>query len=138
MFALAIVLTCVVSALPERAAILTEPPGPAFGFTAEGWTPSEADVTAIEGGLDTFFAARPNPRERDLVFNWKSAFRQYGGVIVDKQRLVFVNFACERSGHGGDLRKRWIVVDDGGSCYFNLRWDPKTKRFSDLAVNGEA
>jgi hypothetical protein len=30
-----------------------------------------------------------------------------------------------------------VFVDDGGNCYFNLFYEPTTRTFSRLAINGD-
>jgi len=37
-----------------------------------------------------------------------------------------------------ELTKHFVLVDDGGSCYFELTYNIKTRRFSNLYVNGFA
>jgi hypothetical protein len=37
-----------------------------------------------------------------------------------------------------ELSKYFVLVDDGGSCYFELTYNIKTQNFSNLYVNGFA
>jgi hypothetical protein len=41
-------------------------------------------------------------------------------------------------GGGADWQRRPVDVDDGGDCYFQVRYDPKTGRFFALSVNADA
>jgi len=48
-----------------------------------------------------------------------------------------VNAFCNALG-AANISENYIVVDDGGSCYFEIEYNSSTKIFSKLYVNGEA
>ena len=51
--------------------------------------------------------------------------------------LYKINALCNTP-RTNDLSKNYLLVDDGGSCYFELEYNSLTKTFSKLYVNGEA
>jgi len=62
--------------------------------------------------------------------------RQYFGLVRDGRWIVYGNFFCDA--HGKDWLAQPVTVKDGGDCYFQVEYEPKTGRFSNLSVNGEA
>lgn len=102
------------------------------------WTPTEEDILNLEGKLDSFL------RENSEQFNsqppvWeqiKNYKRQYAGLIINGKQLIYGNFFCTET--GVDWREEWVIVMDGGDCFFQLRFDMESGEFMNLMVNGEA
>jgi hypothetical protein len=71
------------------------------------------------------------------IRNPESYFRQYLGLVVDGRRVVYVNAFKSAATH-----PRWqaapVGVCDGGSDYWGVLYDPESRRFYDLAINGSA
>ena len=65
-----------------------------------------------------------------------SYYRQYVGIVVGSRRLVYVN--AFRSLPGPSWRSEPVGGCDGGEGHWGVVYDPATRRFSDLAFNGEA
>jgi hypothetical protein len=59
-------------------------------------------------------------------------------AIINSQgeKEVWVNCFCDD--FSTPWRTRLLFVDDGGSCYFNLKINLKSRRYYDLRVNGQA
>lgn len=61
-------------------------------------------------------------------------------VIHNKgRRLIFINGVCKEfwpNVKKGD--KELVMVDDGGACFFSLKYDPQLDLFVDFMINGEA
>ena len=52
---------------------------------------------------------------------------------------VLVSGVCEAHWpYVSDWNTRLVVVLDGGSCFFVVKYDPESQEFMDLVVNGEA
>jgi hypothetical protein len=52
-------------------------------------------------------------------------------------RRILVNAACKSyASTNPEWRKHFIFVFDGGSCFFQLEYDPLSKQFRNLSVNG--
>jgi hypothetical protein len=115
--------------------------GRIIGETVDGyWTPSTDDVESFErGGLKDYL--KDHSREfYDLQDDWSrlaSYNRQYFGLIIAGQRIIYANFLCET-----DFADQWttqiVVVMDGGDCFFNIQYNVDTDTYSDLYVNGYA
>ncbi len=109
----------------------------AFGDTGrvdQYWRPTRRDIFALETALPDFLTAQSPTlatRVRDEEY-----LRQYAGVIQDGAPIIVVNAFCDADG------ATWFnsptIVEDGGDCYFSLRWDVSTGTFLDLRINGEA
>jgi hypothetical protein len=67
-------------------------------------------------------------------------FRQYAGIVLGGHKIIYVNALCETAGNKYETywRERFVQVFDGGDCYWSVRYDPETGRFSELMVNGVA
>lgn len=74
-----------------------------------------------------------------LKFNHTDYYRQYVGFIDDKgNKVIFINAVCKAYVQKDDLKKRWIFVFDGGSCFYQIKVDLTNKKCLDFSVNGEA
>jgi len=100
------------------------------------WTPSQSDVFAAEERLIPFLKNSNNPRVPEIVKRLETYKRQYRGIILGGHKQIVIRFFCET------LSDDWIseemIVDDGGSCFFDLRFSTETKTFSGLQINGFA
>ena len=69
----------------------------------------------------------------------KRSYRKQIIAVMNKygQKEVWVNCFCDAWG-SDDWKTKILTVDDGGNCYFNLRINLATKKYSDLMVNGVA
>lgn len=76
---------------------------------------------------------------KQLKFSDSDYYRQYVGYIDSKgNRIVLVNAVCKSYGQKSDLRKDWIFVFDGGTCFYQIRVDLTAKKCFDFSINGEA
>lgn len=74
-----------------------------------------------------------------LKFGDSDYFRQYVGYVDSKgNRIVFINAVCKSYGQKSDLKKNWIFVLDGGSCFYQIKVDLTSKKCTDFSANGEA
>lgn len=105
----------------------------------EYWTPTEADVAALEAGLPAFLESEipPDHYNRRILERLDLYKRQYFGLTLEAgQPLIYANFFCV------DEFDYWlesyVLVLDGGECFFQVVYDPATESFSRLRVNGMA
>ena len=116
--------------------------GPGFtpdSTTLEYWTPPEADVRALEDGLpsflqsnsDQFFVTQSPPWERLSEYK-----RQYMGLVLDGKQVIYANYFCHTFNE--EWKKEFVLVLDGGACYFQFKYNPRSGEYFDLQVNGEA
>ncbi len=101
----------------------------------EIWTPSWADIAALEAALPAALAAsrlgrdlrEPTPPE-----GWR---RQYVGYVRGGRRFVYGNFYPS----GDDLpawRTEPIIVCDGGSAFFGVEYDVRAREIVRVDFNG--
>lgn len=65
--------------------------------------------------------------------------RQYIPFINKRgEKLVWVNCFCIGDINFPDWKKEIVMVDDGGSCYFNVIINLTTKKYGKLFINGYA
>lgn len=105
------------------------------------WTPSEAEIEAIEDALILLVA-------RELSEAGESPspggyYRQYAGFVIDGRRIIYVNgvdeSAIERDPSPDrpfDWRTHAVQICDGGPITFGVEYDPATRQFSNFAFNG--
>jgi hypothetical protein len=113
----------------------------ALGYfeAGENWTPDPAQVAALETALIPFLKTakdpwlRPDPPIWERVPNYQ---RQYIGLIEDGRQIIYGNYFCNSA--ETDWRKELVQVNDGGDCYFQVKYDVETGTIYDLRVNGEA
>jgi hypothetical protein len=104
-----------------------------FEVTGGDWTPSDTVLTELENTLRPAVTAASSNRGR--LPEWGSYTFQYQGRSpLIGRRYVVVNAFCSPSRE--KLRKAWVKVLGGGSCYFSAIYDPESKRVYDLMVNG--
>ncbi|MBE7555497.1 MAG: hypothetical protein HS126_30985 [Anaerolineales bacterium] len=109
------------------------------GIAAKGeayWTPSPAEVLALEKQLGPYLqenAPRDYPGPLRNLTEYK---RQYVGLLVNEQQFIRVNFFCDA--HGMDWQREFVFIADGGSCYFEVKYEVETGKFSALSIHGES
>ena len=97
----------------------------------EGWVvPLKVNTLAIEEKLWKYIKAKS-----DKSFHPKESYI-YQYKTINKSEL-YINAFCE-IGEDRDIEKNFVMVLDGGSCYFQATYDFKTNEFVRLEVNGEA
>jgi len=62
-------------------------------------------------------------------------YMQYAGIVLDGKKLIYINAI---PGEPGDFwKEQAVVICDGGNAW-GVLYDPKTKKFYSLAINGVA
>ena len=66
---------------------------------------------------------------------WKTYTFQYQGQHTPLgRRYVYINAFCDLpKNHPSDT---WVLVLDGGACFFQAKYDPESKQLYDVSVNG--
>lgn len=98
-------------------------------ITAEG-------VDSLEAIVDSAYKAFTKDSTAYLhnLLPLKEYRRQYVALVTaDGEREVWVNFFC--AGIDG-WREHAVIVDDGGSCYFQLFINVKSQKANELIPNG--
>lgn len=104
-----------------------------FELAEQYWTPSEEDVLKLENSLPAYLEQVGATEVAGRLPEYK---RQYVGFTFDGDQLIYGNFFCNPLNY--DWQKEAVFVLDGGSCYFQIQYDPKNDQFLYLQINGEA
>jgi hypothetical protein len=101
------------------------------GITAV-WEPTEDDIDMLEAHLSAFLS-------RQLMMPRRSYGRQYIGIVISGKRLIYGNFYPPSSDpRAKEIEStRPVVSCDGGSQFWGIVFDPRSKTFSDLQFNGD-
>ena len=109
------------------------------GFGKSGWMPTNENIKSLEGNLPKIAMMKPDNWRGEIRIGHPDAYlRQYVGVIVSGRKLVYVNAFCRLIPPPPDWRDHLHAVMDGGSCYWQVLFDPGSQEFSRLTVNGTA
>ena len=103
------------------------------------WTPSRTEIDELEAKLPQVSGMK--------IRGWESTpirieypekyFSQYVGVRHGGKRRIYVN-AFSDDPPPPDWHRHLYVVIDGATGYWHAFYDPDTKTFSDLTINGRA
>lgn len=107
-------------------------------LTDGAFTPDAATIAELESLLPAFLTQNQNKFSalRDPIVERLPNYKlQYWGELTNDKRVVYLNALCTPL-DGWQTQR--VLVLDGGDCFFNLEYDPATKTFSRLSVNGEA
>jgi hypothetical protein len=101
------------------------------------WTPTAAVLSEAEGALK---AAVPSAASgRGPLPAWSTYTFQFQGMSsVTGRHYIRVNAFCDSPKNHSDISSHWVLVYDGGACFFSGKYDPSAKRVYDLQVNGVA
>ena len=100
------------------------------------WTPSRDDVLAFEQRLGPYLQGAAPQTGPGALRDLDKYRRQYVGILANGQRVIFAIFFC--NGYDTDWQHEIVYVIDGGSCYFEVKYDVQTGAFYDLSIHGEA
>ncbi len=99
------------------------------------WSPAPEQINEIRSSLEPFVRQEAAEQHRQLP-NWSRYSFQYQGQLDDGQRVIFVNAFCISPPEYA--QRQFVLVFDGGPCFFQVKYDPNKKRFFQLMFNGEA
>ena len=95
--------------------------------------PSAADVTSFEARLAAHLSSNRNPEAARIASRLSEYRRQFVGVQIAGQRLVFGNFF-----RSDDPVDQPLAVSDGGNRFFQIYYDATTQSYSRFSINGHA
>lgn len=96
------------------------------------WTPPEVDTNAMNSVLVRYLESV----EPELLEKYKGYKHQYFGYIMDGKKYIYGNYFCDDFGQ--NWRQTFIVVMDGGDCFFQAIYDVDEVKIVELYINGEA
>jgi hypothetical protein len=100
------------------------------------WQPSDQIMSKIKANLETHMKSKESVFRTSLK-KWDTYRFQYQGQEKNNRRFVYINAFCDFD-KDKNLSKVFIFVLDGGSCYFQVKYDPIADIFFDISINGEA
>ena len=110
-----------------------------FGVTPPYWTPSPEQIALLEAQLKPYLGRVRLPKAKAIAARLGRYKRQYFGYTDGGKRWILVNGFCEGRWKKEDAwRNRFVLVHDGGLCFFKVRYDPSKSQFEQLEINGEA
>lgn len=107
-------------------------------FTDGAFVPDDATMAQLRARLPKFLEQNQDKFNADrapIVERLPSYTVQYRGEIENGKRVIAVNAMCTPL---ENWQTRWIMVLDGGDCFFQVQYDADAGSFFDLSVNGEA
>ncbi len=105
------------------------------------WSPTLQDMALAERDLDKIGRLRANCCVRGArIRDPRNFIRQYVGIVLGSRKVLYINaFPIELPSRGLEqLGQKAMVACDGGPGYWGVVYDPQTRRFEDLSVNGLA
>lgn len=109
------------------------------GQTTGYWIPTREDALAIQDGAAAFLQSNADRFHSQGTPVWEQLDEymvQFLGILLDNRRIVYANYFCTDTGQ--NWRKEFILVMDGGKCFFQFMYDADTGEFFHLRVNGDA
>jgi hypothetical protein len=102
------------------------------------WSPAKIDIERAETNLSQIANLKADndvPNSTFRLDHLEQYFRQYVPVRREGRKLLYVNAFCNPE---SDWRTRLVIVFDGKSCFWQALYDPATKKYSHLKINGIA
>ena len=97
------------------------------------WQPTTQDLNGARSGLQSYVAKTAKEEQVNLP-KWSLYTFQYQGRTIEKKRFIYINAYCTTPPKYS--ANRFVQVFDGGSCFFSVLYDPKTKTYTNLTFNG--
>jgi hypothetical protein len=102
------------------------------------WAPNETEVNSLEANLSQVSEMKPKLWNISIrIDHPESYYRQYIGATVKRKRLIYVNAFCNDP-PPQTWKSQLYIVSDGGTCFWQAFYDPATKQFLNLTINGRA
>ena len=101
------------------------------------WKATEQDIALLESNLAHISSLRSAGSLKGArIAHPENCYRQYIPVMVAGRKLIYVNALCDIEVPG--WRTHFVTICDGGESAWGVLYDPTTREFSDLEVNGVA
>jgi hypothetical protein len=113
------------------------------------WVPSSKTVHAAASKLEQAVKEQAGSEHRSLS-KWSGYTFQYQGRTLQVQghehkrvKVIFVYGFCPqpqavREWLAKHAHEEFLLVNDGGTCYFRAYYDPATKKYLGIIFNGMA
>ena len=108
-------------------------PGSWTHISDGGWEPSAAQTNLARAALHRAVLAQIATENRERIPNWSTYAFQYQGRVISGRNVIVVNAFCDIPPYAS---KQWVMVLDGGACFFTAFFDVKTGKYAEVAFNG--
>jgi len=125
-------------------------PATAFSYVTSGkhFTPTHQDIDKAEHALNTklkkidSILSDQGGHDPIIYEHLKKYVRQYFGYIDSQgHRILFINCVWKDKEFGEMFDRQFlrdeIMVNDGGSYFWNVKYDMEADKLFDLGVNGQ-
>jgi hypothetical protein len=106
------------------------------------YIPSKKDIKEVRQRFIHYIDSLQNISSADQsVLGRKSNeyCRQYFGYFNENgDRILWINACCQASDLCSEMGDRWVFVFDGGSCFYQIKYNQTRKFFFDFHVNGNS
>ena len=99
----------------------------------EIWAPNAGMLAVAQTSLESKVRHEARIRRLDLP-KWSSYEFQYQGRFHDGQRVIFVSAFCYLPEEHS--RDDFVVMSDGGTCFFEAKFDPVRGLFTTVVFHG--
>ena len=107
-----------------------------FEVRGGAWNPSPETASLLQAAFPSEIERLAGKRVKEFQ-PWPEYRFQFQGQESGSEHFIFISALCSVD-DGRDLTEHFIVVLDGGPCYFQVKYDSSTHRFYDLVINGVA
>jgi hypothetical protein len=115
--------------------------------TFEKFTPSIEEIQLAKDISIKYIDSIEQKREPKIIkkygkllqYNQPDYYRQFVGYI-DKNgnKIIYINACCSAFGDENDMVKDWMIVLDGGSCFYQVKIDIIKRKCIEFWVNQDA
>ena len=129
--------------MSEAKAVATRFPKRGPNRISGAWELTKADIDSLEVDLSQISGLpKKNKAPWMQIDHPENYFRQYVGVLQAGQKRVYVSAFCQFMDGDSPTSPEWknhvLLVSDGGNCFWQALYDPSSRRFLELWVNGRA
>jgi len=97
------------------------------------WEPNDTTLIAMKSGIERYVKTEAKIRNRQLL-RWDKYVFQYIAYKEKDKKYLLVNGICDIKDR--ERLENFMIIDDGGSCYFSFKFNPENKQYYDLSING--
>ncbi len=97
------------------------------------WTPTAEQFDEVHGSLEGYVKQQAAAQHVTLP-DWSSYSFQYQGRKHHSRKFIYISALCQSQDEADP--QQFVLVDDGGPCFFQIRYDLQTKMFYRLQFNG--
>lgn len=121
--------------MPTASAAIAIAVGSWFAIPGGSWSPTPEQVANARSQLEPYVEQIATERHLGLQ-EWSSYSFQYQGRSEAGAKMIFINAFCITP--PPYAQTRFVVVFDGGSCFFQAEYLPEKQQFLRVTFNGNA